>query len=198
MIRRLTLAAAVAAGLAATGTFARADGGMTVGSASYPATASATIGGKPVPLVLTGAAMRQKVVFSVYAVGSYVQAGAAVRSAEELAAADVPKQLQLVMQRDVAGRDMAEAFRSAIRANHPEPAFGAEVEALVRMLRDGTARKGDRIVLTHTPGVGLQVDVSGKEGFVIKNPGFSKAVWDIYLGAYNVGDAVKKGLVSRL
>ncbi len=196
MIRRLTLAAAVAAGIAAA--VARADDGVTVGSASYPATASATVGGKPVSLVLTGAAMRQKLVFSVYAVGSYVQAGAAVRSAEELAAADVAKQLQLVMQRDVAGRDMAEAFRSAIRANHPEPAFDAEVEALVRMLRDGTARKGDRIVLTHAPGVGLEIAISGKEGFVIKHPDFGKAVWDIYLGAYNVGDAVKKGLVSRL
>jgi hypothetical protein len=171
---------------------------MNVGTARYADTATVTLDGKPVSLTLTGAAMRVKLFVDVYAIGSYIQAGTSVRSAEQLSAADVVKQLQLVMQRDVAGRDVAESFRAAIRANYPEPAFNAEVEALVRMLREGTARRGEQILLTHLPGVGLQVNVSGKEPFVIKNAAFSKAVWDIYLGRYNVGDAVKRGLVSAL
>jgi hypothetical protein len=195
MIRRILLAVSLAVTLAG-GAFAA--NGVTVGSAHFPGSTSVTVGDKPVNLTLTGAAMRVKLFLNIYAIGSYVQAGANARTAEQLAAADVPKQLHLVMQRDVAGRDMAESFRSAIRANYPEPAFNTEVDTLVRMLREGIARRGEQILLTHFPGVGLHVSVSGKEPFVIKNTGFSKAVWDIYLGSYNVGDAVKKGLVSGI
>jgi hypothetical protein len=32
---------------------------------------------------------------------------------------------------------------------------------------------------------------------VFGDPAFARAVWDIYLGRNNVGDAVKSGLVSR-
>jgi hypothetical protein len=195
MFRCEILACALAAWLAA-GAFA-ADG-MNVGSARYPATTVVNANGTGVNLVLTGAAMRQRYLFNVYAIAGYVQAGTAISNAEELARADVVKQLHLVMQRDVAGRDVAESFRAAIRVNYPEPAFNAEVDALVQKLRDGTARRGEQILLTHLPGVGLQVSVSGKDPFVIKNAAFSKAVWDIYLGANNVSDAVKRGLVSRL
>lgn len=177
---------------------ASAADSVVVGSAEYAPTATIASGGKAVKLTLTGAAMRQKVFVNVYAVASYVQEGAAVRGADDVAAADVPKQLQLVMQRDVAGKDMAEAFRGAIRLNYAEPTFQAEVETLVRMLRDSTVRKGDLIVLTHLPGVGLQVNVAGKNEFVVKNAKFSRAVWDIYLGPNNLGESIKKGLVSRL
>src|SRR5262249_38425646 len=119
-------------------------------------------------------------------------------SAEELAAADCPKRLHLVMERTVEGKDLAEAFRSAIRLNYPEPAFAEEVQTLVQLLRGDSARKGDHIYLTHVPGVGLHCSRSGKAEFLIKNPRFARAVWDIYLGKNNVGEAVKKGLVSRL
>jgi hypothetical protein len=195
MFRRQLLAAALAAFFAA-GAFAAE--GMNVGSARYAATTTVNVNDKPVELVLTGAAMRQKYFVNVYAIASYVQPGTAIRTAEDLARADVAKQLVLNMQRDVSGQDVAESFRSAIRANYPAPAFNAEVEALVKMLREGTARRGEQIVLTHVPGIGLQVNAAGKDPFVIKNAGFAKAVWDIYLGYYNIGDTVKKGLVSRL
>lgn len=171
---------------------------VNVGSAQYADKATITVDSKPVNLVLTGAAMRQKMFVNVYAIASYVQAGTSVRNAEGLASANVAKQLRLVMQRDVAGRDLAEAFRIAIRQNYPEPAYKAEVDTLVRMLHEGMAHKGDEVLLTNVPGVGLQVNVTGKAPFMIKNAGFSKAVWDIYLGPANVGESVKKGLVSRL
>jgi hypothetical protein len=157
-----------------------------------------TVNDKPVRLVLTGVALRQKFVFNVYALASYVEEGAAVKTPEGLAAADVPKQLHLVMERTVAGPDMAEAFRSAIRQNHPEPAFAGEVNQLVERLRADTACKGDHVYLTHLPGVGLQVKFAGRGEFVVRNPGFSRAVWDIYLGPHNLGDNIKRGLTARL
>jgi hypothetical protein len=195
MIRREFLAVTLTAWLA---TGALAADAMRIGSTRYPGSTTVTIDGKPVNLVLTGAAMRQRFFVNVYTIASYLQYGAKVHNAEELASADVLKQLHLVMQRDVAGRDVAESFRAAIRQNHPEPAFNDEVAALVKMLREGTARKGEQILLTHFPGIGLQVSVSGKEPFTIKNPAFSKAVWDIYLGYYNVNESLKKALVAGL
>ena len=61
-----------------------------------------------------------------------------------------------------------------------------------------TVAKGDHIYLSHVPGVGLHCRIIGKAEFVIKNPQFSRAVWDIYLGKNNLNEAIKKGLVSRL
>jgi hypothetical protein len=135
---------------------------------------------------------------NVYAVASYVQEGASVRTAEQLVEVDCVKRLHLVMERAVEGKDMAAAFQSAIRANHPAPAFAAEVEQLTRLLQGDSARKGDHIFLTHLPGVGLHVSMPGKADFTIRNPAFSRAVWDVYLGRNNLGEGIKKGLVSRI
>ncbi len=154
--------------------------------------------GKPVRLVLTGTALRQKFFLNVYAIGSYIQEGVSVRTAEELTASDSPKRLHLIMERAVAGKDMAEAFRAAIRLNYPEPAFAAEVNALAQQLQNHTAEKGDQILFTHIPEVGLHCNLIGKTDFTIKNVQFSRAVWNIYLGKNNLGEAIKKGLVSRL
>jgi hypothetical protein len=156
------------------------------------------IDGAPITLVLTGGALRQKAVFNVYAVGSYVQEGRAVRSAGELAATDCPKQLHLIMERAVTGEQMAESFTTAIRMGHPAPVFAPELDALAGLLRGRTIRKGDHLWLTHVPGVGLHCNVVGQGDHLIENLRFSRAVWDVYLGEKNLGEAIKRGLVSRL
>jgi hypothetical protein len=164
----------------------------------FTTTMGITIGDQPVKLVLTGVALRQKFFLNVYAIGSYVVEDVGVHTAEELAAVDKPKQLHLVMERDVNGKDMAEAFLIAIRQNHPAPAFTEEVNRLTELLRGMDLKKDDHIYLTHRPGVGLHCSIAGKGDFTIDNPQFSRAVWDIYLGPNNVGEGIKKGLVSRL
>jgi hypothetical protein len=167
-------------------------------STKYWSEVDASAGGRSVKMVLTGVALRTKLLFNVYSVGSYMQKGAKVKSAEELAAADCVKRLHLVMERTVDGKDLAEAFRAAIRLNHPEPAFNDEVTTLVQYMRSTSARKGDHILLTHVPGIGLHCSMAGKADFLIKNVRFAQAVWDIYLGPKNLGENIKKGLVSRL
>jgi hypothetical protein len=164
----------------------------------YPAAIDVAAAGKSGRLALTGTALRTKVILNVYAIGSYVEPGADVKTAEQLAACDRLKRLHLVMERTVEGKDLAEAFRSAVRMNYAEPAFNDEVGTLVAYLRSTAVRKGEHIYLTHLPGIGLHCSVAGKADFVIKNPKFSQAVWEIYLGKNNLGDGIKKGLVSRL
>jgi hypothetical protein len=172
--------------------------GVRGSNTQFTTTMGITVGDKPVALTLTGVGLRQKLFINIYAIGSYVLEGAAVHTAEELAALDQPKQLHLVLERDVDGKDIAEAFLIAIRQNHPTPAFNAEVDRLTQMMRAIDFKKGDHIYLTHRPGVGLHCNVINKGDFTIENPEFSHAVWDIYLGKNNVGEGIKKGLTSRL
>ncbi len=172
--------------------------GVHGSSTQYTTTMDITIGDKPYHLVLTGVALREKFFFNVYTIGSYVLDGVAVHTAEELAALNQPKQLHLVMERDVEGSDIAEAFRIAVRQNYPTPAFDNEVNRLVEMIREIDFRKGDHIYLTHQPGIGLRCQVIGKGDFLIDNADFSRAIWDIYLGKNNIGEGIKKGLTSRL
>lgn len=168
------------------------------GSTQYPTQIEVAVGGKPVPMVLTGAALRTRYFVNVYTIASYVQAGAPVKTPADLAGVEAVKRLQIVMERDVSGTDMAEAFRSAIRANYPEPTFNEEVSSLVEQVKAHNLKKGDTVVLTHVPGFGLAATIVGKGDFVIKNPKFSKAVWDIYLGPKNLGEEIKTSMSNRL
>lgn len=185
-------------GLAVSASFAGELVGVPGSYTQYPADVDASVGGKAVKLSLTGTAMRSKFILNVYAIGSYVQAGSGVKTAEDVIAADTVKRLHLVMERTVEGKDLAEAFRSAVRMNHPEPVFKDEVGTLVSFMRSTSVRKGEHIHLTHVPGVGLHCSVAGKADFLIKNVKFAQAVWEIYLGKNNLGEHIKKGLVSRL
>ena len=156
------------------------------------------IGGKDVKMVVTGTAMRKKYLFSVYAIASYAQEGVRAPSAEALAAADCPKQMHLVMERDVDGKDMAEAFFGAIRMNYAAPTFQNELNTLMEYMKANPVKKGDQVFLTHVPGRVLHVTVIGKTEMMIGNVAFARAVWEIYLGRNNLGNDIKKGLTSRL
>src|SRR4051812_44146200 len=88
-----------------------ADPAVIAGSMRYPTTLTGYFDGKPVPMVLTGTALRTKLGFSVYSLGSYVQQGTRVRGPYELAGAAVPKQLCLAFERAVDGDTLARSFR---------------------------------------------------------------------------------------
>jgi Chalcone isomerase-like len=165
---------------------------------SYETNIAPSVGGKDVKMDLTGAALRKRLVFKVYTIGSYVATGAGLRSAEDLAAADVPKQLHLVMQRDVDGKELAEAVEKAIHKSRGDDAFPEELKSLHETMKALELKKGDNIRLTNIPKKGITCDVAGKKELLIENSDFSRAVWEIYLGKKNIDDDIKKALVSRL
>src|SRR5690242_8417239 len=106
MVRSRVLALALL-GLFGAAALAVESVGVEGSQTQYPTLIESPISNKPVKLVLTGTAMRKKLLFNVYTVGSYVQEGTQVHSADDLASADVPKQLHLVMERDMDGKTMA-------------------------------------------------------------------------------------------
>ena len=194
-LSRLLLAAlAVLLGTVALAETVSVDGTDT----SYETKIEPTVGGKAVKMDLTGAALRKRLVFKVYTIGSYVEAGTGVRSAEDLAAADVPKQLHLVMERDVDGKEMADAVEKAIHNGRGDNAFPQELRSLTETMKALEVKKGDHIRLTNVPRKGIECDVAGKRQIVIDNSDFSKAVWEIYLGRKNIDEDIRKALASRL
>lgn len=166
----------------------------------FPAEIEAKVGDAQEQLTLTGTALRERFFVNVYAIGSYVKKGADVKNAEQLAEADVPKQLQLVLERDLPGDKMADAVNDSITANYSPEEFKAELEAFLGFIRADAIAKGDKVRITHVPGVGLECEIVGAKprAIRIENVKFSRAVWDIYFGKRNIGLAIKRGLVSRL
>jgi hypothetical protein len=187
--------AAVAGGLAMAG-------GETVpvreSDVRYPVQDEMTIGYKPVKLVLTGTALRKGHGISLYAIGSYVEEGARAHTAEQLVAADAVKVMHVVMEVPLDGRTMFEGIRTGIRLNYSADAFPAELGQLERAMRGLDMPRGQHVVLTYLPKVGLRCQALGKAEDTIKSMAFAKAVWEIYLGRRNLGDPIKAGLTSRL
>jgi hypothetical protein len=172
--------------------------GVDGSDTTYDTKIECTVAGKPVKMVLTGAALRKRLVFKVYTIGSYVEAGSGARSAEDLAAADVPKRLHLVMERDVDGKDLAEAVEKAIHRGRGDNAFPDELKSLSETMKALELKKGDHVRLTNVPKKGIECDVAGKKQLLIENSDFSKVVWEIYLGKKSIDDDIRKALVSRL
>jgi hypothetical protein len=175
-----------------------AGGEAGISVTKYPICIVSKVGDKEVRLKLTGVAQRKKAFFKVYTIGSYVEEGAAVRSAAELAHKDCAKQMHLVMQRDVDGKTMAEAFIEGIRLNYAEPQFADQCKLLLDFMKNKSLKRGDEVWLTHVPNVGFDWKMPGDKEVLVKNAAFASAIWDIYLGNKNIGDEVKAGLTSRL
>lgn len=163
----------------------------------FPKTIELQHGGQRTKLRLTGTGVRTKFL-SIYAVGSYLQDGVSARTPAELSAVDCVKRLHLKFERDIPGDDMAESIRANVRRNYEAPEFDEEINAMATFLKPENARKGQEILLTCLPGIGLHIDLFGKKELTIKNPRYPRAIWDIYLGRNNLGEPLKKALVSRL
>ena len=163
----------------------------------YPVKTEVTIGYRPVKLVLTGTAMRKGHGLNVYAIASYIQDGTAAKTAEQIVAADAVKEMHVVLERNLDGPTMFEGMRTGLRLNYPASAFPSELGQLERSLRAHDMPRGQKVTLTSLPKVGLRCQAAGKADVTINSPAFAKAVWEIYLGRNNLGDAVKAGLTSR-
>jgi hypothetical protein len=167
-------------------------------SVTYPRSVTVTVGDQPTRLTLTGVGLRTKAIFNVYAIGSYVRDGAAPRTAEELAKSDAPRMLHLVMERTVGSADFIGSFRAAVGKTHPADEFAAEFAQLAAAVGDKAAEKGDHVILLSSPGAGVSIRIAGKVDVTIRNPAFSQALWEVYLGPKPIDESLKKGLVGLL
>jgi hypothetical protein len=167
-------------------------------SAKYPPVVSIMVGEKAVKLNLTGTGLRTKFGFGIYAIASYLEDGAEVKTADELMKTDSVRAIHLVMERDVQPREFVDAFKTAIGKNHPADKFKGEFTELLTAVGDRALKKGDHIVLVATAATGVRIQVVGKVDVTFKNSAFADALWEVYLGARPLDEKLKKGLVEML
>ena len=166
-------------------------------SATYPTSAAVAVGDKTVQLNLTGVGLRKRIV-SVYAIGSYVQEGKTVGTADDVVKVDAVRLLHLVMERTVEAADFIDAFKAAVGKTYPADQFAAEFAQLARAVGDTAAKKGDHVTMLYTPGTGVRIQIVGKVDVTVKGAAFAQALWEVYLGPKPLDEGLKKGLVGLL
>ena len=146
-------------------------------------------------LTLTGAGLRKRLFFQVYAIGLYVQDPKADPIAQP-----GPKRVQIHMLRDVGAEQFTEALVDGIKANHTEAEAKAleprlkQLGAIMAQLKE--ARSGMAIALDWT-GKETVLAVDGKPaGAPIPGEDFYRALLRIWLGANPVQDDLKKALAG--
>ena len=146
-------------------------------------------------LALSGAGLRRRVFFQVYAIGLYVPDPKADRIAQP-----GPKRVLIHMLRDVGAEQFTEALVEGIKANQSE-AEAAALEPRIKQLaaimnQVGEAKKGMAIALDWT-GAQTQVVIDGKPaGQPIAGEDFYRALLRIWLGDKPVQDDLKKALLG--
>jgi hypothetical protein len=155
-------------------------------------------GDQPLTLRLTGAGMRTKLIFNVYAIGSYLQDTSTARTPEDVARAETARALYLVMERTVESADFIDAFKTAVGKTYPVEKFAAEFNQLTTAIGSRAAQKGDHVTLFYMPGAGLRIQIVGKVDVTIQNPAFAQALWEVFLGPKPIDEDLKKSLVNLI
>lgn len=146
-------------------------------------------------LALSGAGLRKRFFFQVYAVGLYVQDP----NADPIAQPG-PKRVHIHMLRDVGAEQFTQALADGIKANHTEAEAQAlqprvkELGAIMAQLKE--AKSGMVIALDWT-GKETVLVVDGKPaGAPIQGEDFYRALLRIWLGDNPVQDDLKKALLG--
>jgi hypothetical protein len=147
-------------------------------------------------LALTGAGVRERFIFDVYAMGLYVRDPKA-----DLIAQDGPKRIAIRMLRDVDAATFSKALVDGMRPNHDEATMQklesriAELDAIMAQMKE--ARKGMAITLDWLPGSGTRMTVKGEAaGKPIAGEDFYRALLRIWLGPKPVQESLKKALLG--
>ena len=147
-------------------------------------------------LALSGAGLRQRFIFDVYAVALYVADPKADRVTQGGA-----KRVAIHMLRDVDADTFSKALADGMRANHDEATMKAlesriaELNAIMAEAKE--AKKGMAILLDWVPGTGTRVTLGGREaGRPIAGEDFYQALLRVWLGPNPVQSDLKKSLLG--
>lgn len=147
-------------------------------------------------LALTGAGLRQRFIFDVYAMGLYVRDAKGDPVSQPGA-----KRISIHMLRNVDADTFAQALVDGMRPNHDEATMQAlapriaELNALMAQMKE--AKQGMAITLDWLPATGTQMTVNGAfTGAPIAGEDFYRALLRIWLGPKPVQSDLKKALLG--
>ena len=154
----------------------------------------ATVGGTE--LALSGAGLREKFIFDVYAIALYVKDPKADRVTQPGA-----KRIAIRMLRNVDADTFSKALVEGMQPNLDEATMKAlelriaELTAIMAQLKE--AKKGMAITLDWLPAAGTQMTVDGRPaGAPIAGEDFYQALLRIWLGEHPVQGDLKKALLG--
>lgn len=154
-----------------------------------------------IEFVLTGSGMDHHPVgpfnIKICRVESYVIKGSKVKTAKDLATADEPKKLRMILARQIPGHRMNEEFARMMKRNHPGVDFGGKTEAVRKYLEAKTWRRGEVITILYMPKVGM-IFSSGDHVVQVTGYDFAVAFWNNYFGKHNAEEQLKRALLSNL
>ncbi len=156
-----------------------------------------TVGGQK--LVLSGAGVRFRVVFKVYAAALYTPTK--ITRNEEAIRTTQPKRLHMVALRNVGGDEFGKLFTRGMEANASREEFAKSVSSVIRMgqvFADAREfKQGDVILIDYIPGTGTVVSHRGKQmGDAFKEPEFHSLLMKIWFGPKPVDDALRVALLG--
>ncbi len=147
-------------------------------------------------LQLTGAGLRSRFIFDVYAMGLYVRDPKADPIAQ-----GGPKRIAIHMLRDVDAATFSKALVDGMRPNHDAAAMKkleariAELDAIMAQMKE--AKNGMAIQLDWLPGEGTRMSVRGEAvGKPIAGEDFYQSLLRIWLGPEPVQESLKKALLG--
>jgi len=157
---------------------------------------SVTLAGIDQPLQLNGLGIRYKFFFKIYIAALYVQHKST--DAAELVSSSQAKRMTMHFLYDEVEREKLvdgwnEGFENNLSAEQLA-ALQPRIQQFNAMFE--TVRKGDVINLDYIPGKGTRVTIKGRDKGTVPGPDFNRALLNIWLGDYPVGDDLKQKLTG--
>lgn len=142
-------------------------------------------------LELKGAGLRKKLVFDVYVVGLYL----ADPAKDPLS--DQPKQVKLVMKRDLDSSQIAEAISEGFEKNSSAqlPKLKDRLNKLIKAVP--AVKSGQVLTLTYVPGKGTMMSSGGKELVTLEGKDFADALFKVWLGKNPVDEGLRDAMLGK-
>jgi hypothetical protein len=157
---------------------------------------SITLAGVEQPLLLNGLGIRYKFFFKIYIAALYVQDKST--SAEQLVAADGAKRMTMHFLYDEVEREkLVAGWNEGFRNNLTDAQLAAlqpRIEQFNALFE--TMRAGEVINLDYIPEQGTRVIIRGQHRGTVPGPDFNRALLNIWLGEYPVGEDLKLRLLG--
>lgn len=150
-------------------------------------------------LVLNGAGVRTRLMFKVYAMGLYLPAASS--SDEAVIARGGPKQIRIVLLRDLEAKQFADALGEGLEKNHTTEQLTAlrpSIDTLrAALLRTRDAPSGTRVLLESLPNGRTRLTINEQQrGEEISDSAFFPALLRVWLGKNPVDADLKKRLLG--
>ncbi len=151
---------------------------------------------------ITGAGVRKRWGFKVYAIASYYEAGQLNKGrdiATQLIMDNASKLVTMQLVRNLEAAKLRDAFAEGLAKTLPNyaanPALKRDVDTLLNAFTD--VKTGDKLQLIWIQGGDVYVTFKGAERARFKNALLASGIWQIWLGSNPVSTDLKKSLVAN-